>query len=73
MWRKTILINVLLLVLGLVSIPRDAHAYLDPGTGSYILQLLLAGLLGALFAVKLFWIRIKKFFGGLFSKKTKDD
>lgn len=37
-------------------------AYLDPGSGSYLLQLLLAGLLGAGFAVRMFWGRIKDFF-----------
>ena len=44
---------------------RDAHAYLDPGSGSYILQLALAGLLGASLAVKIFWTRIKVFLSGL--------
>ena len=32
--------------------------YIDPGTGSYLLQILAAGLFGALFALKLFWHRI---------------
>ena len=45
-----------------------AHAYLDPGTGSYIFQLLLAGIVGLAFVVKLFWGRIKGFFAKLFSK-----
>jgi hypothetical protein len=39
-------------------------AYLDPGTGSYLLQLALAGVLGASYAVKHFWSRVK----GLFSR-----
>jgi hypothetical protein len=39
-------------------------AYLDPGTGSYLLQLALAGALGASYAVKHFWSRIK----GLFTR-----
>ncbi len=37
---------------------RPAHAYLDPGTGSYALQIGLAGLFGALFALKSFWRRL---------------
>ena len=37
-------------------------AYLDPGTGSYLLQLTLAGLLGASYAVKHFWSRLKGIF-----------
>lgn len=35
-----------------------ARAYIDPATGSYVLQMLVAGILGGLFAIKLFWRRI---------------
>jgi len=45
-------------ILLLVS-ARHAHAYIDPGSGSYIVQLLLAGLLGAGVAVRIYWKRIK--------------
>jgi hypothetical protein len=44
-------------------------AYLDPGTGSFLLQLLLATALGGLFMVKTFWKRIKNFFQRLFLGK----
>ena len=37
-------------------------AYLDPGSGSYLLQLLIAALLGGLFALRMYWGRIKSFF-----------
>ena len=47
---------------------KDAFAYIDAGTGSYILQLVLAGFLGACFAAKAFWKNIKAFFSKLFSK-----
>jgi hypothetical protein len=39
--------------------PHVVFAYLDPGTGSYLLQLALAGLLGASYAVRHFWARVK--------------
>jgi hypothetical protein len=39
-----------------------AFAYLDPGTGSMIVQLLLGGLAGALVVGKLYWQRFKSFF-----------
>jgi hypothetical protein len=45
---------------------RSAHTYLDPGSGSYLLQLLIAGLLGAAFALRMFWGRIKGFFSRIF-------
>lgn len=46
-----------------------AHAYLDPGTGSIILQGLLAGIAAAMAAVGLYWTRLKNFFSSLFSSK----
>jgi hypothetical protein len=41
--------------------PQKAHAYIDPGTGSMIIQILIAGFLGASFAVKAYWKKIKAF------------
>ena len=32
-----------------------AAAYIDPGTGSLVLQMFIAGALGAAFAIKRFW------------------
>ena len=52
----------LLAVLASLLLVREAHAYLDPGAGSYILQILIAGLFGALFVLKVFWGRIVGFF-----------
>ena len=50
-------------VLGvLVLYVPAAHAYLDPGTGSVILQVLLGGLAGLAVAIKLFWHRLVMFF-----------
>lgn len=42
----------------------DAHAYLDPGTGSVALQLLLAGVVGGLATVRLYWDRVKTLIRG---------
>ena len=38
-------------------------AYLDPGTGSLFLQLLLGGIAGFIVVLKLFWHRILAIFG----------
>ncbi|MBN2226945.1 MAG: hypothetical protein JW763_06240 [candidate division Zixibacteria bacterium] len=43
---------------------ETAQAYIDPSSGSYFLQILLAGLLGALFTLKIYWRKIKAFFSG---------
>ncbi|HEY46927.1 MAG: hypothetical protein AMJ88_02685 [Anaerolineae bacterium SM23_ 63] len=51
---------------------RNNMAYLDPGSGSYLLQLLIAGLLGSLFVIRASWDRIKTFFRRLFSRRDDD-
>jgi len=48
--------------------PQRAYAYIDPGTGSYILQLLVATLLGGVFALKLGWNKIVTFFRRRFKR-----
>jgi len=47
----------------LFSIATPAQAYLDPGTGSMVLQLILGGVAGAMVVLKLYWTRLKGFFG----------
>jgi len=37
---------------------RPAQAYIDPGTGSYLLQLLIGGLFATAFVLKAFWGKI---------------
>jgi hypothetical protein len=54
--------GTLLLALLILCFPRPLAAYLDPGSGSFLLQVLVAGLLGASFAVRRFWGDIKGFF-----------
>ena len=46
---------------------QKAYAYLDPGTGSYIFQMIIAAVIGGLFAIKLFWAKVVLFFRNLFS------
>jgi len=46
----------------LAGFSAAAHAYLDPGTGSILLQSLLAGVAGAVAVVSLYWQRVKRFF-----------
>jgi len=41
---------------------KPAYAYLDPGTGSMVLQAVLAAIAGASVTIGLFWRRIKSFF-----------
>jgi hypothetical protein len=46
------------LVLAVIAVcisTSSAHAYLDPGTGSILFQVLLGGIAGLAVAVKLYW------------------
>lgn len=62
-----------LLILLVLIFPQSAHAYLDPRTGSMILQIVLGGFAGIAIIVRLFWTRIKgKFCGAKRSKGTGD-
>lgn len=61
--------TIAFLVTSLIVQP-SANAYLDPGTGSYILQIIVAGILSSLYFIKLYWIRINAYFYHIFSKKT---
>jgi len=49
----------------------SAFPYLDPGSGSFFLQILIASLLGIGLAVRASWARIKRLFGG--KPKTDDE
>jgi hypothetical protein len=63
---------IFILVICSVIFPFTAHAYLDPGTGSLLIQLIIASFVGASFAIKVWWGKIKFFFVSLFSKKGED-
>jgi hypothetical protein len=38
-----------------------AFGYLDPGTGSYFIQIFIAGIISALAVSRIFWMKIKAF------------
>lgn len=63
--------STLLLLVFVLSFTNSAFAYLDPGSGSYILQMLIAGILGSLYAIKLYWAKIVNFFKG--NSSIEDD
>ncbi len=48
-------------------------AYMDPGTGSLFLQLLLGGVAGLLVFAKLFWHKILSVFGFKRKQSTEGD
>ncbi len=69
---KTTIKHITFFVIFLFLIfPQRADAYLDPGTGSYLLQIMVAALFGGLFFIKTFWTNIKHFIQKIFFRKDK--
>lgn len=61
---SAILISLMVLVAG------SATSYIDGNSGSYILQLVIGGAVGAVLALKVFWRRIWTFVGAKLSRKA---
>lgn len=47
----------------------DAYAYLDPGTGSVVLQALIGVLVGVVITVKIYWYKLKEKILGISKKE----
>jgi len=54
---------VIAAISGLFLFPSQAYAYLDPGTGSMILQGIIGGLAAVAVVAKIYWHRLLQFFG----------
>jgi len=72
-FKVPLLRSVIPVAVLLVFASNQAYAYIDPGTGSFILQMLLAGFFTLMFMLKKVRARIKKFVVGLFKGKTDDE
>lgn len=57
-------IRILYLLICIGIIIPAASAYLDPGVGSMVWQMIVAVGFGIAFTLKFYWIKIKKFFNG---------
>ena len=61
------------LVAGLLFVmTRDAEAYIDPGTTSYLFQIVIAGLTAVVFFFAGLRRRVADFFKAMFGKKDSD-
>jgi len=49
------------------------HAYIDPGTGSIVLQAVIGAFAAVLVAVGMFWKQIKTFVKNLFSRSKNGE
>lgn len=56
--RRVLVVTALLVTPLLVLWPAPAEAYLDPGTGSYVIQILVAAVVSLGFVLKNYWRRM---------------
>jgi hypothetical protein len=60
----SILRNTNWLVLGIIIIGgfylQDAYAYIDPGSGSIVIQMIIGALVGVGITLKLYWYKFKE-------------
>ncbi len=64
-----VIIPVIIIAAGICV--SDAHAYLDPGTGSYVFQVIIAAVLGIIVTIKIYWNKIKFLVSQMFRRKSK--
>ena len=55
--KKFLIINIFILV-----VANNAYAYIDPGSGSIIIQAILGAIAAVGTTVSIYWTKIKKFF-----------
>ena len=64
--------TLLVLAASFVVVPKPVYAYIDPGTGSLVIQAVLAAVLTVGATVKVFWHQIKEKYRKLFNKNEQE-
>ncbi len=64
--RFSLLSSIIILVSFLLILPHTAYAYLDLGSGSYFVQIIIATIVGVIFAVRYQFKRLSKLVFSLF-------
>ena len=59
-------------ILSVVIFPNHAYAYLDPGTGSIILQAIIGFLAASVTAISIYWSKFKSLISRIFNKKERE-
>ncbi len=62
--------NIIVAVFIVVALSRPAHAYLDPGTGSIILQSIIGAVAGAMVIGRSYIYRLKAWLGSKQNERT---
>ena len=59
--QNMIIMTISIIIFG-GSLISNAYAYIDPGSGTLLLQMLVGALVGVGIALKLYWFKIKEKF-----------
>ena len=70
---KNFFIYIFLNIIAIFLIVTNAYAYLDPGTGSFILQAIIAFLAALSAGFLYYWAKVKNFFSKLFKKNNNNE
>jgi len=65
--------SLIFMILLHVSFAPAVFGYIDPGAGSYLFQMLMAGLLSSLFAIKMGWRNFRGYLSQFFSRSRSQD
>ena len=57
-----LVLRLLVLIVAFLVVPTRAYAYIDPGTGSYVFQMVAAALVSVGFLARAYWHRLRSFF-----------
>ena len=63
--------NKIIILLSFFILTTKAHAYLDPGTGSIILQAIVGAFAAFFTSIYIFWAKVKNFYKKIFKKIKK--
>lgn len=73
-WKDPMYLNSTALVLAaFINLLGKDQAYLDPGSGSFILQLIIASLVGAGFLLRGYWSKLIRRIRGTTDEEIDDD
>ena len=61
----------IVIFLSFFILTTKAHAYLDPGTGSIILQAIVGAFAAFFTSIYIFWNKVKNFYKKIFNKNKK--
>jgi len=65
--------NITFSIIIYILISVNASAYIDPGSGSILLQALIGGLAAAGATLSIYWEKLKNFFSKKIRKKEDDE